>query len=53
MTLRPKSGGPVETKRTRYMETWTYEPDFGWRIVLFIDNVDRKPGMIDNLFDRL
>jgi ketosteroid isomerase-like protein len=53
MTLRPKSGGPLEIKRTRYMETWTREPDFGWRIVLFIDNVDRKPGMIDNLIGTL
>jgi ketosteroid isomerase-like protein len=47
MTLRPKAGGLAETRRTRYMETWVHQPDLGWRIVVFIDNMDQEPKLAD------
>jgi ketosteroid isomerase-like protein len=49
MTLRPKSGGPVETSRTRYMQTWVRDPDCAWRIVVFIDNADQKPELAEDV----
>ena len=46
-TLRPKSGGPSQKSRTRYMQTWVRDPHDAWRIVVFIDNHDRKPELAE------
>ena len=48
-TLRPKSGGPAQTSRTRYMQTWVQDPQDAWRIVVFIDNPDQKPELADDV----
>ncbi|MGH9664333.1 MAG: hypothetical protein ACRD9L_07920, partial [Bryobacteraceae bacterium] len=48
-TLRPKSGGPAQTSRTRYMQTWVRDPHGAWRIVVFIDNPDRKPELAEDV----
>jgi ketosteroid isomerase-like protein len=49
MTLRPKSGGPAQTSRTRYMQTWVRDPHGAWRIVVFIDNPDQKPELAEDV----
>jgi ketosteroid isomerase-like protein len=49
MALRPKSGGPTEVKRTRYVEAWRRGLNLAWQIVLFIDNTDRKPELVDDV----
>lgn len=49
MTLQPKNGGASEFRRTRYVEGWTRGVDSTWRIVLFIDNADQKPELVENL----
>jgi ketosteroid isomerase-like protein len=49
MTLRPKSGGPARTNRTRYMQTWARDSHDAWRIVVFIDNPDQKPELAENV----
>lgn len=49
MTLRPKSGGPAQTSRTRYMQTWVRDPHGVWRIVVFIDNPDQKPELAEDV----
>jgi ketosteroid isomerase-like protein len=48
MTLRPRSGGPAETRRTRYTEIWEQDPARGWRIVVYIDNNDHDRVLIDD-----
>jgi ketosteroid isomerase-like protein len=49
MTLRPKAGGPAEVKRTRYVEGWIRDPHLAWRIVVFIDNIDQKPKLAEDV----
>ena len=51
-TLRPKSGGPAQTSRTRYMQTWVQDPQDAWRIVVFIDNPDQKPELAEDVLAR-
>jgi ketosteroid isomerase-like protein len=48
MTLRPSSGGPTETRQTRYTEIWEHDPALGWRIVVYIDNNDHERVLIDD-----
>lgn len=48
MTLRPRSGGPTETRQTRYTEIWEHDPALGWRIVLYIDNNDHERVLIED-----
>jgi len=49
MTLGPKSGGPAQTSRTRYMQTWVRDPHDIWRIAVFIDNPDQKPELAEDV----
>jgi ketosteroid isomerase-like protein len=49
LTLRPKAGGPITTRRTRYMEAWWRSADGAWRIVLFLDNADQKPQLAEQV----
>jgi ketosteroid isomerase-like protein len=39
-TLTPKSGGPPVQKRQRYFELWSKDVALGWRIALFLNNLD-------------
>ncbi len=50
MTLRPKAGGPTEVQRTRYVEVWNRDSHRAWHIVLFIDNIDQKPALAEDMF---
>jgi ketosteroid isomerase-like protein len=49
MNLRPKSGGPAEVQRTRYVEVWRRGLNLAWQIELFIDNADLKPELVDDV----
>ena len=40
-------------RRTRYVEVWSRDPQLGWRIVLFIDNRDQKPELIEEVLLQL
>ena len=51
ITLRPKSGEPPAVTRKRYVEVWQKEGNLEWRIVLFIDNTDQKPELIEQTLD--
>jgi ketosteroid isomerase-like protein len=46
-TLRPKSGGPMETMRNRYVDVWRQASS--WQIVLHMDNPDQKPELVENI----
>ncbi len=52
MTRRPKAGGPMQMSRTRYVEVWRRGADRAWRIVLFIDNPDQKPELVEDVFQK-
>jgi len=45
LTLTPKKGGKSTTRRTRYLEIWQKDADGGWKIVIFMDNLDVSPQM--------
>jgi ketosteroid isomerase-like protein len=47
--LFPKLGGEAELRRTRYVEVWSRNPQLGWRIVLFIDNRDQEPALMEEV----
>lgn len=49
MKLFPKLGGKAELRRTRYVEVWSRGPRLGWRIVLFIDNRDQEPKLMEDV----
>ena len=46
LTLKPKNGGQLRYRRTRYLEVWSKQPNGEWRITKYIDNADR-PDTID------
>lgn len=39
-TLIPKSGGMPVKKRHRYFELWSKDEALGWKIALFVNNLD-------------
>ena len=45
LTLIPKKGGKSTTTRTRYLEIWQKGADGGWKIVIFMNNLDVPPQM--------
>ena len=49
MKLFPKLGGEAELRRTRYVEVWSRDPQLAWRIVLFIDNRDQEPELMEKV----
>jgi ketosteroid isomerase-like protein len=49
MKLFPKLGGETELRRTRYVEIWSRDPQLAWRIVLFIDNRDQEPELMEGV----
>jgi ketosteroid isomerase-like protein len=46
LTLRSKTAGPPEVKRTRYTEIWRRDLNFAWHIVFLMDNADQKPELV-------
>ena len=40
-------------RRTRYVEVWSRDPQLGWRIVLFIDNRDQEPELMEEVLLQL
>lgn len=48
MTLRPKTVGPVNVKRTRYAEVWRCGANRAWQIAFFIDNTDQEPELVEH-----
>jgi ketosteroid isomerase-like protein len=53
MKLSPKLGGGAELRRTRYVEVWSRDPQLAWRIVLFMDNRDQEPELMEELLLQL
>jgi ketosteroid isomerase-like protein len=53
MTLRPKAGGPAEVRRTRYVEGWIRDRHPAWHIVVFMDNIDQKPKLAEDVLRAL
>ena len=53
MKLFPKLGGETELRRTRYVEVWSRDPPLAWRIVLFMDNRDQEPELMEEVLIRL
>jgi hypothetical protein len=49
MKLFPKVGGAPELRGTRYVEVWNRDPHLGWRIVLFMDNTDQEPALVEDV----
>ncbi|HET6216205.1 MAG TPA: hypothetical protein VFE27_04240 [Acidobacteriaceae bacterium] len=49
MKLFPKVNGAPELRRTRYVEVWNRDPQLGWRIVLFMDNTDQEPALVEDV----
>ena len=52
LTMIPKVGGPSKFLRTRYFETWRKDPDRGWLITKFFDNIDEPAQLADALIER-
>jgi len=53
MTLVPRHGGEAELRRTRYVEVWSRDPKLTWRIVLFMDNRDQEPELMEEVLLKL
>jgi ketosteroid isomerase-like protein len=49
MKLSPKGGGGAELRRTRYVEVWRRDSQLAWRIVLFMDNTDKEPELLEDV----
>jgi ketosteroid isomerase-like protein len=48
LTLRPKAGGPMDLRRTRYAEMWRCGANGVWQIAFFIDNGDLEPELLEH-----
>ncbi len=46
LTLKPRKGGELVYRRTRYFELWKKQPNGDWKISKFIDNQD-VPDTLD------
>jgi ketosteroid isomerase-like protein len=47
LTLTPKRGGGVESRKYRYCEIWNKLPDGTWKLKFFINNKDLEPEMLE------
>ncbi len=48
MTLRPKGGGSIDVRCTRYAEVWRCSANRAWQIAFFIDNADQEPELLEH-----
>ena len=46
LTLKPRNGGELVYRRTRYCELWSKQPNGDWRVSKFMDNLD-VPDTVD------
>lgn len=53
LKLTDKRSGTQREIRTRYFETWKRNPDRGWVITSFIDNLDELPRLPDDVIRQL
>ncbi len=44
-----KADGSIEVKSTRYVEVWKRNANRVWQIVLFLDNADQTPELIQQM----
>jgi ketosteroid isomerase-like protein len=49
LDLTSKTDGAVQQVRTRYFETWRRDAARGWLVTSFIDNLDQKPQLPEDL----
>ena len=49
LDLTSKETGEQQQVRTRYFETWRRDPERGWLITSFIDNLDMEPRMPEDV----
>jgi hypothetical protein len=49
LDLTSKIDGAVHQVRTRYFETWRRDDVRGWVVTSFIDNLDQKPQLPEDL----
>lgn len=53
LDLTSKTDGAVHQVRTRYFETWRRDAVRGWLVTSFIDNLDQKPKMPEDLIQEI
>ncbi len=53
LTFTPHTGEPAFARRSRYLELWRKQPDDLWRIVLFQDNEDQAPRLMEEVTSAL
>ena len=53
LTFTPHTGEPAFLQRSRYLELWSKQADNLWRIVLFQDNEDQPPRLMEEMTSAL
>jgi hypothetical protein len=53
LNLISKTDGTPLRVRTRYFETWRRDDKRGWLITSFIDNLDQRPRMPEDLIEEI
>jgi len=53
MKLTCKATGEERAIRTRYFETWRKDPERGWLVTSFIDNIDVSPELPEKIIRQL
>jgi ketosteroid isomerase-like protein len=53
LNLTSKIDGTALQVRTRYFETWRRDAKRGWLITSFIDNLDQRPRMPEDLIEEI
>ena len=53
LNLTSKMDGTPLQVRTRYFETWRRDAKRGWLITSFIDNLDQRPRMPEDLIEEI
>jgi ketosteroid isomerase-like protein len=53
LNLRSKMDGTLLQVRTRYFETWRRDATRGWLITSFIDNLDQRPRLPEDVIEEI